>query len=149
MNFLPIVLLLLCLAGTFSKAELDAHKAWMDDAQDKQEDVREALSAQDASKLVAAALVIDKLTEQEWQFWGRTTIAQAQEIAARNRGEAAEMLAAARAGKFAVAGQAFARLEKTCSACHDLHFEKQLVARYAVGGEHRRFTPRRDSEPSN
>ena len=118
---------LLFLAGEFTQAELDAHKAWMDDAQDKKDDVREALAGKDAKKLVAAAMDIDKLTEQESQFWARTKIVRAKEIATKNRGEAKEMLQLARAGKFTEAGDAFARLEKTCSSCHDLHFEKQLT----------------------
>ena len=130
MKFLRLLLApVLCLAAAqFTKVELDAHKAWMDDAQDKKDDVREALAAKDAKKLVAVAAEIEKLTEQEQKFWARTTIAQAKEIAAKNRGEAQEMLQAARAARFAEAGEAFARLEKTCSSCHELHFEKQIAS---------------------
>ena len=120
-----ILAAILCLA-TLTKAELDAHKAWMDDAQDKKDDVREALAAKDAKRLVEAALDIERLTEREHQFWARTTIAKARELAVKNRGESREMLKAAQAGEFAQAADALARLEKTCSACHDLHFEKQL-----------------------
>jgi hypothetical protein len=122
-----LVPVLCCLAASqFTKAELDAHKAWMDDAQDKKDDVREALAAKDATKLSAAAADIEKLTLQEQQFWARTSIAQAKELAAKNLGEAKEMLNAAKAGRFSEAGNAFGRLEKTCSSCHDQHFEKGL-----------------------
>ena len=121
------LMLILWLAAEFTGAELAAHKAWMDDAQDKKDDVREALAAKDAKKLVVAAVDMEKLTEREAQFWARTKIAQAKEIASRNRDEAKEMLAAARAREFSPAGDAFARLEKTCSSCHDLHFEKQMM----------------------
>ena len=121
-----MMLPLMCLAAQFTKTELDAHKAWMNDAQDKKDDVREALAAKDAKKLVAAASGIEKATGQEQQFWARTAIVQAQELANKNRGEAREMLQAARAAHFTEAADAFARLEKTCASCHDLHFEKQL-----------------------
>lgn len=129
MKFLTLLLAaVLCLAATpFTKAQLDAHKAWMDDAQDKKDDVREALAAKDSKKLVAVAVEIEKLTAQEQNFWARTTIAQAKELAAKNRSEAKEILQSARAARFAQAADAFARLEKTCSSCHDLHFEKQIA----------------------
>lgn len=111
----------------FTTAELDAHKAWMDDAQDKKDDIREALAAKDQKKLMTAALEIDKLTEQEQKFWGRTSIEPAKQLAAKNRGESKEMLEAARNAQFDRADAAFARLERTCSSCHELHFEKELT----------------------
>ena len=116
----------LCLAAQFTTAELEAHKAWMNDAQDKKDDIREALAAKDSKKLVAAATDIEKLTGREQEFWARTKIEKAKEIAARNRAEAQELLRSAQAGRFAEAGEAFASLEHTCSSCHDLHFEKQI-----------------------
>ena len=126
---LIVAALTLSLASQFTQAELDAHKAWMDDAQDKKDDVREALAAKDANKLTAAAIEIEKLTDQEQKFWARTDILKAKELAATNRAEAKEMLQAARSAKFDAAGATFARLEKTCSSCHDLHFEKSLQAK--------------------
>lgn len=101
----------------------------MDDAQGKQEDVREALAAKDRTKLVGAAIEIEKLAGKEQEFWVRAAIQPAQDLAAKNRAEAREMLKSAQAGRFAEAGQALASLEKTCSSCHDLHFEKQLNAK--------------------
>jgi hypothetical protein len=116
-------LLFLCFS-VFTSAELAEHKSWMDDAQDRKDDVREALAAKDGKKLVEAVQALDQLTAREEAFWARTKLKQAQEIAAKNRSEARELLRAAQASRFAAAETAFASLEKTCSSCHDLHFEK-------------------------
>ncbi len=117
---LPSVLL----AAGFTVAELDAHRKWMDDAQDKKDDVREAIDGRDTAKLKEAAKAIELLTIQEQNFWATTAIKQAKEIAETNVGEARDLLRAANTGRFDDARKAFAKLEATCSACHNLHFEK-------------------------
>jgi len=121
-----ILLPALCLAAAsrFTATELQDHRNWMDDAQDKKEDLREALAAKDARKLLAAAQATDALTAKELAFWARTEIKQAQELAAKNREESRELVRAATASRLDSAGAAFASLERTCSSCHDLHFEK-------------------------
>jgi hypothetical protein len=111
-------------AGVFTAAELDAHRKWMDDAQDRKDDIREALAAKDRAKLLAGVKAMDGLTAREQAFWARTNIQQAKDLAVRNRKESQALLVAAKAGRFDEAEKAFAQLEKTCTACHDLHFEK-------------------------
>jgi cytochrome c556 len=114
----------LAASAIFTPAELDAHRQWMDDAQDRKDDVREALAARDRAKLVAGAKSLDALTAKESAFWARTALQQAKALASKNRAESQELLRLATAGKFAEGEKAFAQLEKTCTACHDLHFEK-------------------------
>lgn len=120
---LPAVLLTAA-AGLFTPAELDAHRQWMVDAQDRKDDIREELAAKNQAKLLVAVKSLDALTVKEQNFWARTSIQPAKDLAVKNRKEAAILLAAAKAGQFAEAEKAFSQLEKTCTACHDLHFEK-------------------------
>ncbi len=127
MTFRPLLHLVLSailFAATFSPAELDAHRKWMDDAQERKDDLREALVAKDAAKLQEAAIAIEALTAREQEFWARTTLKLAQEFAVKNRGEARELIRAAQAGRFEEAAKILGSLDKTCSACHDQHFEK-------------------------
>jgi hypothetical protein len=111
-------------AGVFTAAELDAHRQWMVDAQDRKDDIREELAAKNQAKLLDAVKSLEALTIKEQNFWARTSIESARQLATRNRKEAALLLSAAKAGRLAEAEKVFAQLEKTCTACHDLHFEK-------------------------
>jgi len=122
MRFLLLPTLLL--AATFSTADLDAHRKWMDDAQDKKDDIRAALDAKDIPALQTATKALEELTAREQAFWARTSLKQAQEIAAKNRNEARELVQAAKAARVEDSAKVFASVEKTCSSCHDLHFEK-------------------------
>jgi hypothetical protein len=108
----------------FTKEELEAHKQWMNDAAEQQEEVRDAFAAKDPAKLLAAAKKLDVLTAKEAAFWDRTSVAQAKSLAATNRQESQQLIRAAQAGKMAEARTVFASLEKTCSACHGLQLEK-------------------------
>jgi len=119
-----VLLPTLLVAGIFSASELDAHRKWMDDAQEHKDDIREAIEAKDLAKLRTAAQSIAALTAKEQAFWARTALKQAQEIAIKNRAEARDLVRAAQASKLGDAQAAFASLERTCSSCHDLHFEK-------------------------
>lgn len=123
MRFLALFPMLLLAAG-FSAAEREAHRNWMDEAQDKKEDVREGLAAKDLKKVILAAQVLDRLTAKEQAFWARTRFKKAQAIAAENRTQARELLAAAKASRLEAIEKVFTNLERTCASCHDLHFEK-------------------------
>lgn len=112
------------LLAAFSSADLEAHRKWMDDAQDRKDDVREALAAKDSVKLRAGATTLEALTARESAFWARSSLQQAKDLATKNHAEAQDLLRAARNSRFEDAEKALAQLEKTCSACHDLHFEK-------------------------
>ncbi len=125
MRFATAFFSLALFAGaTFSSAELEDHRKWMDDAQDRKDDIREALAAKDRAKLEVGVKAIEALTVREQAFWARTSIQQAKDLAVKNRAEALDLLRSAKASRFADAEKAFAQLEKTCTACHDLHFEK-------------------------
>lgn len=118
-----MLLLVLC-AGPFTTAELAAHKQWMNDAQDKKDEIRETLSGRDVRALTAAARALEALTAREEAFWARTTIQAARDLAAKNRGEARQLLDAIRGSRWAEAQKALASLDRTCSGCHGLKLEK-------------------------
>jgi hypothetical protein len=118
-----MLMLHLC-AGPFTAAELAAHKQWMNDAQDKKDEIRETLPQRDVKALTAAARALEALTAREEAFWARTTVKAAQDLAAKNRGEARELLAAIRGSRWAEAQKALASLDQTCSGCHGLKLEK-------------------------
>jgi cytochrome c556 len=58
---------------------------------------------------------------EEGRATGRDALAQ------KNRAAAEQTAAAAKAGHFDQALQAYGNLEATCRACHDLHPEKRLA----------------------
>ncbi len=116
----------LAATGPFTAAELEAHRNWMDDAQERREEVREALPSKDQKKLLEGAKALEQLTVREEAFWARTNLKEARQIASLNRSQAKELLQSAQAGRFEVAQRVLTKLERTCASCHDLHFEKEL-----------------------
>lgn len=102
-----------------------AHKAWMDDAGDLQEDLAEQLAAESADKAADAAIKLEKILEQTQAYWAAKHADDIVAIARESRALATQVATDARAGRFAAATDANKKLNGRCSACHDLHPEKR------------------------
>ena len=101
------------------------HKAWMNDATDAQDDVREAIAGKSSTKAAAAALTLQALMARTERYWATRHADDIVTLARESKGFAGQVAAAAKAGKFELANEAFGKLNTTCNTCHDLHPEKR------------------------
>ena len=126
---LPAVVLLISFGGVPGAApqqpDADAHRAWMDDAGDLQEALRDALRLKEGATVVDASAKMEALMGQTETYWAAKQAADIVKLAQAARSQAKEIGAAAAAAKFDDAEGVFAKLNATCSACHDLHPEKR------------------------
>jgi hypothetical protein len=106
-------------------ANAETHKAWMNDAADQQDELREALAAKSAAKSATAAAKLADLMKQTETYWAGKKAPDIVTLAVQARRMATETGAAAKAGKFDQAHTAFGKMNATCNACHDLHPEKR------------------------
>jgi hypothetical protein len=97
----------------------------MDDAADAQEDFRDAIRAKKGADAAAAAVKIEALMEKTEAYWTGKHAADVVKIAQESRALAREVGAAAKAGKYDQADEAFGKMNARCNACHDLHPEKR------------------------
>jgi hypothetical protein len=112
--------------GTAAKApDAAVHKAWMNDAADAQDDLREALAGKSSAKSAAAALKLQTLMTRTERYWAGRHAADIVKLAQQSKAFAGQVASAARARKFEQAGDAFGKLNTTCNTCHDLHPEKR------------------------
>jgi hypothetical protein len=102
-----------------------AHKAWMNDAADSQEDLRDALHAKKGADAAQAALKIEALLAKTEAYWASKQANDVVKIAQDSRALAKQIAAAAKAGKVGQAEAAFETMNARCNACHDLHPEKR------------------------
>lgn len=101
------------------------HKAWMNEATDAQEDVREALAGKSSTKVAAAASKLQTLMTRTERYWTSRHADDIVKLAAEARTLAGQVAQAARARKLDQATEAFGTLNATCNTCHDLHPEKR------------------------
>jgi hypothetical protein len=106
-------------------ATAEAHRAWMDDAAELQDDLRDAILAKDSTKAVEAAEKIGQLMQKTETYWSGKNARDAVKLAQDARATSKETSVASRERKFAEAQQAFDRMNAMCNACHDLHPEKR------------------------
>jgi len=102
-----------------------AHKAWMDDAADLQDELAEHLLAKSGDKAAAAALKLEKILEQTQAYWAAKHADDIVAIAKESRTLASAVAADAKAGKFPAASESNTKLNARCNTCHDLHPEKR------------------------
>ncbi|MBZ5557583.1 MAG: hypothetical protein LAO77_09960 [Acidobacteriia bacterium] len=105
--------------------DADAHKAWMNDATDLQEDIRDAMRAQDGAKIADAATKIEALMAKTEAYWSAKKAADVVTLAQTARSHAKDVATLGKAGKFDQSNEAFGKLNTTCNTCHDLHPEKR------------------------
>ena len=129
MNRLTLSVTALVLAGALAAParaqDAAAHKAWMDDAADLQDELREQLLAQSGAKAAAAATQLEKLLAQTQTYWAAKHADDVVAVAQESRTLATAIAAAADTGQFDRATEASAKLAARCNACHDLHPEKR------------------------
>jgi cytochrome c556 len=99
----------------------------MDTAQDVKDDLKDALDAKLAAKILEDAAKLAGIGKQEEAYWKKAGQKDAIGLAQKNRAAAQQIAASAKAGHFDRTLQAYGDLEATCRACHDLHPEKRLV----------------------
>ena len=102
-----------------------AHKAWMNDASDAQEDYRFALSEKDQKAVVESLVKLEALMAKTEDYWTAKKMADGVKLAKESRALAAQAQAAARRGDTAAAGQSFDKMGVSCNSCHELHLEKR------------------------
>ena len=108
-----------------STADAEAHKAWMNDASDAQEDFRAALAEKDVKAAADAMTKLERLmAETEW-YWSARKVADAVKLAQATRAFAAAGAASAKGGRLPDANDAFGKMNSTCNQCHELHLEKR------------------------
>jgi hypothetical protein len=121
------------LIGTvgFSQSADDTarHKAWMDQAQELKDDLKDALDAKTAQKAAHYADELAKFGAREEAYWKRAKQADAATLANENLEASKQISAAARSGNIDQALQGYSKLEATCRGCHDLHPEKRSIPR--------------------
>jgi hypothetical protein len=126
---LPTIALLVAFGGllgpVLQQPDADAHRGWMDDAGELQEDLRDALRLKDGAKSADASAKMEALMAQTEDYWAARKAPDIVKLAQAARSQSKEMGAAAAAAKFDDAEGLFAKLGATCNACHDLHPEKR------------------------
>jgi hypothetical protein len=119
---LPLLGLFLLAAA---EDETARHKEWMDTAQDVKDDLKDALDAKSRDRALEPAEKLVKLGEQEEAYWKKKRLDDVVELAQQNLAASRAIVGAVKEEHFDRAVQAFADLEKTCRACHDLHPERR------------------------
>jgi len=100
-----------------------AHKQWMNDASDAQEDYRFAVTDKDQKAAVEALGKLESFMARTEDYWTSHKSADGVKLAKAARASAAQAAAAAKRGDLAAASTAFTNMGTSCNACHELHLE--------------------------
>ena len=111
--------------GAGQAAGAEAHKAWMDDAADAQDELRDAIPARKGADAARAALKIEELLGKTETYWAGKHADDIVKLAKEVRALANQVADAARAARWTQAETAFGSMNGRCNACHDLHPEKR------------------------
>lgn len=111
--------------GPQGTPDADAHKAWMNDASDAEEDFRFAVSEKDAKAAAAALTKIERLMQQTETYWTAKKANDGVTLAKETRAQASQAAAAAGRGNLAESNELFTKMTTTCNSCHELHLEKR------------------------
>ena len=102
-----------------------AHKQWMNDASDAQEDFRFAVTDKDQKAAVEALAKLEGLMSRTEDYWTAKKSNDGVKLAKEARALAAQGGTAAKAGNFTAATGAFDKMGASCNSCHELHLEKK------------------------
>lgn len=121
------IIAFLMVAFGFSQTadDMAKHKEWMDQAQELEDDLKDALDSKTWQKAAQLADELAKTGAREEAYWKRAKQADAVKLAEENLDASKQISAAAKSGDGEHALQAYSKLEATCRACHDLHPEKR------------------------
>jgi|GEM_PF-4212207 len=122
-------MLAMTLAGaprlTAQAPDAAAHKQWMNDASDAQEDYRFAVTDKDQKSAVAALGKLESFMARTEDYWTARKSADGIRLAKAARASAAQAATAAKRGDLAAASTAFDAMGASCNTCHELHLEKR------------------------
>ena len=123
--------LIVFLSASFAMAvvtadEIASHKARMDTAQDLVAELSDALDAKAAPSVARSAHALAEICRQEKQYWEKTKLSDAIQLAKDNLAQAEQIEAAADGGHLDQAQPVYAKLKETCRTCHDSHPEKRV-----------------------
>ena len=104
--------------------DAEAHKQWMNDASDAQDDYRFAVSNKNDAAAVEALQKLEGLMANTEAYWTAGKSADGVKMAKQARSLAAAAAAAAKTGGAGSAQALFDKLSTSCNACHELHLEK-------------------------
>ena len=102
-----------------------AHKQWMNDASEAQEDFRFALTDKDQKAATEALGKLEILMAKTGEYWAARKASDGVKLSKDAHDLAAQAGAAAKAGNMPAATQAFDKMGATCNTCHELHLEKR------------------------
>ncbi len=102
-----------------------AHKQWMNDASDAQEDYRFAVTDKDQKAAVEALGKLESFMALTEDYWTVRKSVEGVRLAKASRASAAQASASAKKGDLAAASTAFDAMGISCNACHELHLEKK------------------------
>jgi len=102
-----------------------AHKQWMNDASEAQEDFRFALTDKDQKAAAEALGKLETLMAKTGEYWAARKASDGVKLSKDAHDLAAQAGAAAKAGNMPAATQAFDKMGATCNTCHELHLEKR------------------------
>lgn len=104
-------------------ADAAAHKAWMNDASDAQEDYRFAITNTDQKAATDALGKLDALMARTEDYWTARKAGDGVKLTKDTRAFVAQALTAVKSGNLTTATAAFDKMGATCNACHELHLE--------------------------
>ena len=102
-----------------------AHKQWMNDASDAQEDFRFAVTDKKQKDAVDALAKLEALMARTEEYWTAKKSNAGVKLAKEARALAAQAGTAAKAGNLTTATDAFNKMGASCNSCHELHLEKK------------------------
>jgi hypothetical protein len=111
---------------TVSAADVAAHKARMDDAQNLSYDLKDALDAKDPVKAAEVDTQLTRLLEAEQAYWAKTELETPVNLALGNSDAAKVLADRVAVADWPGAEASYARLQAQCRNCHDLHPEKSV-----------------------
>src|SRR5581483_483375 len=117
-------LISICLAIPMAAGEdeAQAHRDWMDEAQDLQDTIKIAIPDKDAKAAAEAAEKLTVILEKEQKFWAKTNIKDAAKLADGALAASKDLAKSTKAADFEKAQQDYSSMVKNCMTCHDAHY---------------------------
>jgi hypothetical protein len=107
-------------------AQNDDWKQKMEDAQEAKDDLMDAVGAKSGPKAVEATAKLMKILLESKEFWAGQKLADVVKLVDDNIAALNEMAKIAGSGNMDQGKVVFAKVNNTCSACHDTHPENRL-----------------------
>lgn len=121
------IVILACLAApAYLAAQNDALRESMDNAQAAKDELKGAIDAQQGNKVTEASDQIVEILQENRKFWADKKMPDVLEMFDDTIRETRAISAMGKSGKLDGAKDAFAKLNASCSRCHDAHPEQKL-----------------------